>query len=205
MIKRCNNGHWYDTSVYKMCPHCKKDSEKLGIRFNEIEEDDRTVSFAEAGLSLGEELGAIIGNAEGGITIPELDSQASDSDKTISFGFFGVGTIQPVTGWLVCMNGEERGKDFRLHAGKNFIGRSPSMDVVLVDDKQISRTKHCSVIYDPKGNLFYVSAEAGNLTYLNGQMLTNTEMLEEGDTITIGNTKLIFISFCRGKRRWEED
>lgn len=205
MIKRCGKGHWYDTSVHTMCPHCKKDSEKLGIRLNEIEEDDRTVSFAEAGLSLGEELGAIIGRAEGGIMAPGPDSEAADSDKTISFGFFGVGEIQPVTGWLVCMNGEERGRDFRLRAGKNFIGRSPSMDVVLVDDKQISRAKHCSVIYDPKGNLFYVSAEEGNITYLNDQLLESTKKLEEGDLITVGTTKLMFIPFCGRKRRWEED
>lgn len=158
MIKRCNKGHWYDTSVDKVCPHCKRESEKLGIRLNDIVEDDRTISIAEAGLSLGDELDAIIGNVTS-VPMPESGDEKSDDDKTISFGFFGTAALKPVTGWLVCMTGDERGKDFRLHMGKNFVGRSPSMDVVMVDDKKISREKHCSVIYEPRGNLFYLSAE----------------------------------------------
>lgn len=204
MIKKCINGHWYDASVNRTCPHCKQASEKLGIRINDIEEDDRTVSIAEVGRSLGDELGAIIGNAAGS-SAPKTVAGASDDDKTISFGFFGMTTVQPVTGWLVCMTGSERGKDYRLHIGKNFIGRSPTMDVVLVDDKKISREKHCSVIYDPKGEAFYVTAEGGNLVYLNDQMLTDSEKLTENDKITIGDTNLIFIPFCRGMRKWEEN
>lgn len=204
MIKRCNNGHWYDTSVNKTCPHCKMESAKLGIRLNDIEEDDHTISIAEAGLSLGEELGAIISNASSSPVKGSAGSQ-TDDDRTISFSFFGMSAIQPVTGWLVCVTGSERGKDYRLHTGKNFVGRSPSMDVVLVDDKKISRDKHCSVIYDPKGDMFYVSAEGGNLVYLNGKMLETSESLEEDDRITIGDTSLIFIPFSRGKRKWEEE
>ena len=204
MIKRCNNGHWYDTGMNKVCPHCKRESEKLGIRLDDLEEDDRTISIAEAGLSLGEDLGAIIGNA-GNMPMPGGMVSESGDDKTISFGFFGMTAVQPVTGWLVCMTGSERGKDYRLHVGKNFVGRSPSMDVVLVDDKKISREKHCSVIYDPKGNLFYVSPESGNLVYLNEELLETSGKLEEDDKITIGDTSLLFIPFSRGNRRWEEE
>lgn len=202
MIKRCNQGHWYDASVNKTCPHCKQASEKLGIRLNKIEEDDRTVSIAAAGLSLGKELGAIIGNEP---DVPMPGAAKADDDKTISFGFFDMNDVQPVTGWLVCITGSERGKDYRLHVGKNFVGRSPSMDVVLVDDKKISRDKHCSVIYDPRGDAFYVSAEGGNLVYLNDEMLSSSEGLKDGDKITIGDTSLVFIPFCRGKRRWEDE
>lgn len=206
MITRCKNGHWYDTSVHRSCPHCKQESEKLSIRLDDVVEDDRTISIAEADISLGEELGAIIGNATGGV-IPNPGglNADEDNDKTISFGFFGMMATQPIVGWLVCMTGDERGKDYRLHAGKNFIGRSPSMDVVLVDDKTISRNKHCSVIYDPKGNTFYASAEGGNLMYLNDEMLETSTEIKEGDLITIGETKLMFVPFCKEGRIWEKE
>lgn len=204
MIKRCSNGHWYDTSVNKTCPHCKQESEKLKIGLNDVEEDDHTISIAEAGLSLGDELSAVIGSAAG-ISINEAADFEYDDDKTISFGFFGMGDVQPVTGWLVCMTGEERGKDYRLHMGKNFIGRSPAMDVVLVDDKTISREKHCSVIYDPKEDMFYLSTEGSNFVYLNEELLETAKELKENDKIRIGHTTLIFIPFSRGKRRWEEE
>ena len=113
--------------------------------------------------------------------------------------------LPPVTGWLVCMTGSEQGKDYRLHTGKNFVGRSTAMDVVLIDDKTISREKHCSVVYDPKGNVFYVSSENGNLTYVNNVMIESPVKLMSGDQITIGETKLIFISFCEEGRTWESE
>ena len=204
MIKRCNNGHWYDTAVYKTCPHCKQEGERLKIGLNDVEEDDHTISIAEAGLSLGEELNAVIGSAAG-IANSEILGEKSDDDKTISFGFFDMAAVAPVTGWLICMTGEERGQDYRLHMGKNFIGRSSSMDVILTDDKKISREKHCAVIYEPKRNLFYLSAEGGNLVYLNDTLTEASKQLNEGDRITIGDTTLIFVPFCRGKRRWEEE
>lgn len=204
MIKRCKNGHWYDNSVNKTCPHCKQESEKLRIGLNDVEEDDHTISITEAGLSLGEELNAIIGSAPGA-QMAEFADDNSDDDKTISFGFFGMADVQPVTGWLVCMTGGERGKDYRLHMGKNFVGRSPSMDVVLVDDKKIAREKHCSVIYEPKRNVFYLSAEGSNLVYLNDELLEAAKELKEDDRIKIGDTVLLFIPFGKGDRKWEEE
>ena len=93
MIRRCSKGHWYDTSTNKVCPHCKLESEKLGIGIQDVEEDDRTISIADVGLSLGDELGAIIGNSVGnpitGTAIPGSMASGEDDDKTISFGFFG--------------------------------------------------------------------------------------------------------------------
>lgn len=206
MITRCSNGHWYDSSVNRTCPHCKQESEKLSIRLDDVEEDDKTVSIAEAGLSLGEELGAIIGQTLGGQASGTITSSMdADGDKTISFGFFGVTCVQPVVGWLICMSGSERGRDYRLHTGKNFIGRSTSMDIALVDDKTISREKHCSVIYEPKSNSFYAASEGGNLVYRNDEMIETPTMLREGDVITVGETKLLFVPFCKEGRIWESE
>ncbi len=207
MITRCNNGHWYDSGIHKSCPHCRQAGEKLGIWVDDIEEDDHTVSIAEAGVLQGEELNALIEKSFGK-TAPQEGGNGQeqpDEDKTIAFGFFGMTQRQPVTGWLVCMTGSERGQDYRLHVGKNFVGRSPSMDVVLTDDKTISRRKHCSVIYEPKESLFYVSPEEGNQVYLNGRSLKATESLKEGDEIMIGATRLIFVPFNREDRKWEEE
>lgn len=210
MIVKCDNGHWYDASVNKSCPHCKRESEKLSIRLDDIEEDDRTISIAEVDLSLGEELGSIIGSANQAsfdniIPTEDMASVFGDGDKTISFGFFDMMNVTPVVGWVVCMTGTEKGKDYRLHAEKNFVGRSTSMDVVLLDDKKIARDKHCSIQYDPKGNSFYASSENGNITYVNDEVIESPVELKEGDRITIGETQLMFIPFCREERTWESE
>lgn len=203
MIRKCNNGHWYDDTVNRKCPHCKLESEKLSFRLNDEMEDDKTISIAQIDLSLGEELGSIIGSSAS--SLPDFSNLQEEGDKTIGFGFFGVTKILPVAGWLICLTGEEKGKDFRLVSGKNFIGRSTQMDVVLVDDKTIARERHCSVTYDPKGNSFYVSGENANIVYLNGEVLQSFAKLQEGDEITIGNTTLQFVPYCKGGREWERE
>ena len=103
------------------------------------------------------------------------------------------------------MTGDEKGKDFRLHSGKNFLGRGASMDVMLIDDKTIARDKHCSVIYDPKGNRFYLSPEGDNIVKLNQEVICEPMNLKEGDEITVGETVLRFVPFCKEDLKWEKE
>lgn len=192
MVTKCNNGHWYDPNINKSCPHCKRNSEKLSLAVEAVEEDDKTVSIAEVDISLGEQL-------------EQFSLDGMDDDKTISFGYFGITKVQPVTGWLVCLTGEERGKDFRLHTDKNFIGRSAVMDIALIDDKSISRDRHCSLTYDPRGNEFYLSPEGGNVVYHNGDTVENAIRMQSGDIIKLGETELQFIPYCKEDRQWEKN
>lgn len=207
MAIKCKNGHWYDPNVYRSCPHCKRNNEKLSLMLDNVEEDDKTISIADVDISLGQQLGEIVGESVSNAASLDMlggMSTGDDDDKTISFGFFSVTGLQPVTGWLVCLNGGEKGKDYRLHSGKNFVGRSNTMDVILIDDKSVSRDKHCTVTYDPKGNEFYLSPENGNTVYLNGEMMETAKKIKADDVITIGKTDLIFISYCKEDRTWEE-
>ena len=210
MVVKCKNGHWYDPNMHRTCPHCKRASEQLRLTLDDVEEDDKTVSIADVDVSLGEQLEAldILHSTEtnGNQVQAEIKSEQQEEDRTISFGFFGMDSEQPpVTGWLVCIQGAQRGSDFRLHSGKNFLGRSPSMDIVLADDKTVSRDKHCSVVYDPKGNHFYLAPEKGNIVLRNGNMVERAEILHERDTLQLGETILQFIPFCQEDITWEEE
>ena len=210
MVTKCKSGHWYDPQLFNECPHCKKDSEKLKLSINDEEEDDRTVSMMD--LTLDSQLDQM--SSSNMSPAPDLstfdfgiissDTLSEDDDKTISFWDFGVSRLPAVTGWLVGLTGEDTGKDFRLHTGKNFIGRSINMDVVLSEDKRISREKHCSITYDPKGNQFYVEAEMGNVVYLNKKMVENVCELHEGDILNLGDTELAFVPYCKEERKWEK-
>lgn len=210
MVVKCKNGHWYDPNMHRTCPHCKRASEQLRLTLDDVEEDDKTVSIADVDVSLGEQLEAldILHSTEtnGNQVQAEIKSEQQEEDRTISFGFFCMDSEQPpVTGWLVCIQGAQRGSDFRLHSGKNFLGRSPSMDIVLADDKTVSRDKHCSVVYDPKGNHFYLAPEKGNIVLRNGNMVERAEILQERDTLQLGETILQFIPFCQEDITWEEE
>lgn len=213
MVIKCNNGHWYDSNVDLVCPHCKRENGKLAIRLDDKEEDDKTVSFidvAEDAQGLEQQIANSIssGNSEaiGEYDFGMEDIDIEDSDKTIALGFFGVSEqIQPVTGWLVCTAGEEKGKDYRLHSGKNFIGRSPKMDVVILKDNQIAREKHASIVYDPKGHGFYISPENANIVYLNNSLLSIVQELKENDKIRVGETEFEFVPYCKEERKWLEE
>lgn len=219
MVRKCKSGHWYDPNLFQECPHCKKDSEKLRLSLSEEEdEDDRTVSMMDlsldaqlSGLKSAEssDLKSVEGSATGELSafdfgIISSESLGEDDDRTISFWDFGLSRIPAVTGWLVGLNGEDTGKDFRLHTGKNFIGRSINMDVVLSEDKGVSREKHCSVTYDPKSNKFFASGEQGNTIYLNGTAMEGIQEIGDGDILTVGTTELAFVPYCKEERTWEK-
>ena len=72
-----------------------------------------------------------------------------DPDKTMPI----MGTEEnadPVTGWLVCIEGTQYGKDYKIHSGKNFIGRADNMHIQILGDNAISRVNHAAIIYDAK-------------------------------------------------------
>ena len=213
MVVKCNNGHWYDSNVDLVCPHCKREQGKLALKLNDREEDDKTVSFQDiAGEleDLDKQISASATSAKqvdiGEFDFDLADMDELDDDKTIALGFFGVSEeIQPVVGWLICIQGEERGKDYRLHSGKNFIGRSPKMDVAVVKDMAISREKHASIVYDPKGNGFYLAAEEANLVYINEELIQSARPLQENDKVRVGETEFVFVPYCKEERKWQEE
>ena len=173
-IRRCENGHYYDDEKFFRCPYC-------GINIDledEIDSDqDKTVAIADINYS------------------------EDDDDRTI----MAEGKEEKryfVTGWLVCVDGAEKGRDYRLHMGFNRIGRSYQMDICLEDDLAITRDNHCSVIYDDKNGQFLVKPSVGTVTYLNGNILLSAEIIKTGDIILVGQSTLELVAFCNGEKKW---
>ena len=116
-----------------------------------------------------------------------------------------VNHVNPVVGWLVCMEGPDKGRDFRLQAERNFIGRSPGMEVCVPSDNTISREKHAAVLFDPKRCSFWVTPGHGTgLVYLNGHIVHAAEQMHAEDVIELGATKLLLVPFCGEKHAWEK-
>ena len=131
------------------------------------------------------------------------------------------------TGWLVCSDGPEKGRDYRLRSGLNRIGRRYDLEVCLFEDQGISRDGHGGVVYEEKSNTFYLVPGEGTATYViapdeslsadseEGAMpdsrtsagpkealLTEPAILESGDRFRIGETTLEFIAYCREGVTW---
>ena len=130
--------------------------------------------------------------------------EEEDDNKTVRYQSLDAKQA-PVVGWLVCVKGEEIGRSFELKTGRNFIGRSESMDVVLKGDKSISREKHAILLYDPKSRVFMVQPGASHeLFYMNDEVVLNPTKLAVNDKLLIGATELVFVPFCGEEFAWED-
>ncbi len=111
----------------------------------------------------------------------------------------------PCVGWLIALGGEHVGTDFRLKAGKNFVGRSPQMDIALTEDKSVSRDRHAIVVYEPKAHLYLVQpGESSSLVYRNNEVVLTPVKLEAYDMITVGDVNLLFIPLCGERFNWSD-
>lgn len=134
---------------------------------------------------------------------PPAEPEEEDEGKTVRYYETESG-VEPVVGWLVCVQGEERGQCFNLKDGRNFIGRSPKMDIVI-HDSSVSREKHAIIIFEPRKREFLVQCgESSQLFYLNDNPVYSVEKLKVYDELLLGNTKLVFIPFCSEKFGWDE-
>ncbi len=111
---------------------------------------------------------------------------------------------QPLTGWLVCIDGVEKGKDYRLHEEYNYIGRSPKMDVCIAGDGSVSWERHAIIAYDREERMFFFApSSGGSIVRHNGRAVLNNVQLKSGDQLKIGNSTFLFVPFCGEHFQWE--
>lgn len=178
-VIQCAHNHYYDNEKFDECPHCK--------RLNTATSNsDETATVA---MTNSEEVTQGLQNLIGNYS----------EEKTV--GFYAKKGFSPVAGWLVCTEGKERGRDYKINIGRNFAGRANNMDIVLNDDPMISREKHFSVAYDPQHVSYVVIPDRGD-TFVNGKRIIEPLPLSDGDVIEVGETKLVFIPFCTKERTW---
>ncbi len=100
----------------------------------------------------------------------------------------------PIAGWLLVLNGKQKGEDFRLREGKNTIGTAPDCEVRIVED-HISE-KHAVITVkrasDTGGAYSVVDLDSTNGTTLNDGEAVDRAELVDNDTITFGTTRCKF-------------
>lgn len=186
-MQLCPNGHYFDSERYIACPYCKAGN--LGETKAFGENDD---------IPSTEGLERVSSNSAN----HNKNANNADDDVTVGLDRIRGTKIVPVVGWLVCTEGNDKGKDFRLHAGNNFVGRSSDRDVYL-HDQSISR-KHFSVSYDQRKDRWFISmGEGKEIIYVNDEPIGSMTSLKKGDLIEVANTKLVFIPLEQEYVKWE--
>lgn len=220
-LKRCDKGHFYDVDKFATCPHCSDGSENMDatVKYNEQEgvsrfDLDHTVAYGNNDspdvYSVIQDTVPETGNALSDL-MKQLNSQTvnetEDDDMGVTQRYTpGDLKIEPTVGWLTAISGENAGKSYVLKAGRNFIGRASSMDVVLSGDKSISREKHAIVLYEPRKRQFLVQpGESRELFYVNDEVVVSTVKLQAYDKLLLGSTTLIFVPLCGEQFSWDDE
>ena len=216
-LKRCENGHFYNADKFMDCPHC------ASIRRNM----DVTVSYSDMGTSYDRTEPVTVPlsqTSQDSVTVPlpsaapqenvslkdavnramTVSGRSEDDEKTVSFYQKTTG-IDPVAGWFVCIEGNDYGASFTIKTGRNFIGRSADMDIVIHGDNGVSREKHAIILYEPKRREFIAQVgESRELFYINDEVVLNPVRMKQHDIITIGNTRLMFFPCCGEHFSWDD-
>lgn len=185
MSQRCEKGHFYDPTRHVTCPHCGVP----GLTVDPGPTRPASQQALENTRPAGDEKTQARKVVEEGATVGVFKARIG---------------IEPVVGWLVCVEGPDRGRDYRIRSQRNFIGRDARMDISITSDDQISRENHAAITYDPRSNNFRLSpGESHGITYLNDGAVDVPVVLRAYDVIELGATKLIFVPFCGEAFQWQ--
>lgn len=132
--------------------------------------------------------------------------QSSTGEKTLAYWDSQEGG-NPVVGWVVCIEGVERGQDYQIRSERNFIGRSEDMHITIKGDQKISRRNHAIISYNPKERNFVMipGADTTGIVYINGEAVYSPTGLTPYDVIEMGDSKFIFIPLCGQHFEWENE
>jgi hypothetical protein len=124
---------------------------------------------------------------EGGYATEELQAQVVD-DKTVSLKRKKLPTIA----WLVMIEGEREGEDFRITKNDFKIGRDPNLKCDLVlSDSTVSK-EHCKIKVDENNRVYIYDLASENGTFVNDKEVSGPVELKDNDIIKIGKTKFMF-------------
>ncbi|MCR4923538.1 MAG: FHA domain-containing protein [Lachnospiraceae bacterium] len=221
-VMECPNGHLYDSDIYSECPYCSGGSQSNEILFGGAGGGTAPVAGG-FGPSSGEDAyKTSIGGGAGSKDNYKTSIGAvnmGDNNKTVAPGSFRDAEkksgrteaiierkmgVQPVTGWIVCIEGKNKGKSYNLYDKQNTIGRNSENDVCIEGDNTISRDNHARIAYDSRHNAFtLIAKESINNIYLNNEPVYIPTKLEAFDTIELGESKFKFVPFCCDQFSWK--
>ena len=206
---RCQQGHFYDPSRHNACPYCGS-MPAAGGGATEAQPPMGTVPMGGApGTTrpIRETPPPVVGP-----TVPLRPAgqaqvgakKGAEEGKTVAVDMKKAG-IDPVVGWLVCIKGPSRGRDYRIRSGRNCIGRSEAMDVQIAGDDTVSRENHAFLVYEPRKRIFSIRPGDGRgLVYLNEEEVIQATDVKMYDIIELGETQLMFVPLCGEKFNWAQ-
>jgi len=200
---KCPNKHLYDDKYYHYCPLCSVDVDLNAIKDSVAVQLEETAGPYDEDLSGGSDVPVIKQrrNTENqyDYVAHKNDSSCNTAPKTV--GYFRVRETDPVVGWIVCMNKDMRGTDFRLVEGRNILSNKGDADICLPEMKDGSGGM--AIMYDAVNVCFYIQSGSSDVL-VNGEPVEEAAMLQGECVIDVDGYNLVFVPFCGPGKTWEE-
>ena len=186
----CKSGHAYNPEEHSTCPFC-------GVA---VDLGD-TRPYAPGGTLAPPAAAPSPGATRAENATPRRRPPADG--ETVHVWQKRLGGIDPVVGWLVCVEGPDRGRDYRIHTERNYIGRAATQDIAITGDPGISREGHAVLSFNPRRQSFRLGpGDSRGMVYLNDEEVMTPTELHAYDRIELGETRLLFVPFCGERFVW---
>lgn len=159
MAKFCANGHEMLDS-WEMCPYCKK------------------TGFAGDTAALGK-------TRTDSPAPPPAATAVVPSRKTMVISDLHKA---PLVGWVVVLDGNDKGRDFRIRDGQNIMGSDPGCDIVIIHPTVSG--KHAS-LRAKEGKFSLTDLDSTNGTSVNNNAIAREE-IKDNDHLRLGEVNLKF-------------
>ena len=211
---QCPNGHYFDLSRFQFCPFCgapavrQQQPEQTAYNQPPMPPQPEQVTYNQPPMPQPEQV------AYNQPPMPQPEQTAYNQPPMppmppmppappVPPVVGGEKNTAPTVGWLVGLEGPCAGKSYSLREQRNFIGRSPAMDIVLSEDDQTAEDRHAIITYVPKSRKFYAQPGASRQLYeVNGEAVIDTKVLSADDRLTIGASVFRFVPLCGEAFGW---
>jgi len=107
-------------------------------------------------------------------------------------------------GSLVCIWGPNKGREYRIHEGKNYIGRASSMDIRIDGDRKIEKHNHAVIVYDQKNKkAMLLPGESRGMIYWQGNAIFEPQELKNEQKIELGESAFSFLQYNDENYEWQ--
>lgn len=215
-IIRCSKGHFYDSEENTTCPYCdgtnaghsRMPEGILGTDYfgHSAAGNGYIADTAPAGAAPTD----YAGNGQQkvqqhGPTIPSGGNVQQFGPTTFVNQGGSTQEKADLVGWLVCVEGPSRGKDYPIRNQNNFIGRNSRSDICIPEDHSISSERSACIVYDDITRSFFFGPMMGkNAVRLNGAVVIHSAQLQAYDVLQVGVSKLLFVPLCGERFDWNE-
>jgi len=111
-----------------------------------------------------------------------------------------------VCGWLVCVDGLNKGRAYRVCAGRNFVGGNSNMEIQILGDHHIRRDNHTIISYDErKRATMLLAGDSRGMVYLDDKAVYESIELQPFDKIGLGNGVYTYVPLCREEFGWTDN